>query len=164
MLVFSWNTQLISYGDFVQAFPEVLLVQLLTVMLHPDVEARHGAHQIFSILLFPNSYHPHECSDQHKKWHTHTSSASASVIALLEKLRRGSSGTKTENHGLAVHDDCKVRDTVEDWKQGCSLKNSPNFYKLSSIIDKTTGSTSLTEMVSICNFFHEYVWLFVIIL
>ncbi|KAK4273395.1 hypothetical protein QN277_021807 [Acacia crassicarpa] len=133
-----------------QAFPEVLLVQLLIVMLHSDVEARVGAHQIFSILLFPNPYHPHECSDQHKKWHTHTSpasaSASASVIALLEKLRRGSDGTKTENHEQAVHDDFKERDAVEDWKQGCSLKNSPNFYRLSSMIDKTTGSSSLTEI------------------
>ncbi|XP_054802794.1 protein SEMI-ROLLED LEAF 2 isoform X2 [Prosopis cineraria] len=130
-----------------QAFPEVLLVQLLTVMLHSDVEARVGAHQIFSILVFPNSYHPHECSDQHKIRHAHTStaSASASVIALLEKLRRGSDGTKSENHGQAFHDDYKERDNVEDWKQGCSLKNSPKFYRLSSTIDKTTASTSLTE-------------------
>ncbi|XP_028791403.1 uncharacterized protein LOC114747268 [Neltuma alba] len=133
-----------------QAFPEVLLVQLLTVMLHLDVEARVGAHQIFSMLLFPNSYHPHEYSDQHKKWHTPTSTgsayASASVSALLEKLRRGSDGTKTGNHGQAVLDDYKERDIVEDWKQGCSLKNSPNFYRLSSIIDKTTGSSNLTDM------------------
>ena len=127
-------------------------------MLHSDVEARVGAHQIFSILLFPSSFHPHECPDQHKKWHSRTAtasaSASASVTALLEKLRRGSDGVKTENHVHASHDGYKDRDIVtEYWKQGSSIKNSPNFYKLSAIIDTTTGSASLTEAVSICNQF-----------
>jgi hypothetical protein len=37
---------------------------------------------------------------------------------------------------------------AEEWKQGCGLKASPNFYKLSSIIDRATGSTSLTDTVS----------------
>lgn len=130
-------------------------MQLLKVMLHSDVEARVGAHLIFSILLFPSSFHTNEISSlrsrylgQHNKRHSHAASvsASASITALLEKLRRNRN-TKAENHGNIVHD--QERDIVaEDWKQGCGLKNSPNFYKLTSIIDKATGSPSLTDTVS----------------
>ncbi|KAL5138653.1 RNA polymerase II-associated protein 3 [Glycine soja] len=136
-----------------QGFPEALLVQLLKVMLHLDVEARVGAHLIFSILLFPSSFHTHEISSlrsrylgQHNKRHSHAASvsASASITALLEKLRRNRDSTKAENHGNIVHD--QERDIVaEDWKQGCGLKNSPNFYKFTSIIDRATGSPSLTD-------------------
>jgi len=127
-------------------------------MLHSDVEARVGAHLIFCILLFPSSFHTHEISslrsrylDQHNKRHSHTASvsASASITALLEKLRRNRDSTKAGNHGNSVHDGCcQERDIVaEDWKQGCGLKNSPNFYKLSSIIDRATGP-SLADTVS----------------
>ncbi|RZB87288.1 Protein EFR3-like A isoform D [Glycine soja] len=136
-----------------QGFPEALLVQLLKVMLHLDVEARVGAHLIFSILLFPSSFHTHEISSlrsrylgQHNKRHSHAASvsASASITALLEKLRRNRDSTKAENHGNIVHD--QERDIVaEDWNQGCGLKNSPNFYKFTSIIDRATGSPSLTD-------------------
>ncbi|KAK7392085.1 hypothetical protein VNO78_20512 [Psophocarpus tetragonolobus] len=138
-----------------QGFPEALLVQLLKVMLHSDREARVGAHLIFSILLFPSSFHTQESSslrsrylDQHNKRHSHTASvsASASITALLEKLRRNRDSTKAENLGNIEHDGCQERDIVaEDRKQGCGLKNSPNFYKLSSIIDRATGSPSLTD-------------------
>ncbi|XP_027363352.1 uncharacterized protein LOC113870950 isoform X2 [Abrus precatorius] len=138
-----------------QGFPETVLVQLLKVMLHSDVEARVGAHLIFSVLLFPSSFHMREISslrsrylDQRNKRHSHTASASASasITALLEKLRRSKDSTKAENHGNIVHDGGKERDImVEDWKQGYGLKNSPNFYKLSSIIDRATGSPSLTD-------------------
>jgi hypothetical protein len=129
-------------------------MQLLKVMLHSDVEARIGAHLIFSVLLLPSSFHTHEASslrsrylDQRNKRHSHTAAASASITALLEKLRRGREGTNAD-HGNGVHDD-KDRDAVaEEWKQGCGLKTSPNFYKLSSIIDRATGSTSLTDTVS----------------
>ncbi|XP_045795084.1 protein SEMI-ROLLED LEAF 2 isoform X1 [Trifolium pratense] len=134
-----------------QGFPESLLMQLLKVMLHSDVEARIGAHLIFSVLLLPSSFHTHEASslrsrylDQRNKRHSHTTAASASITALLEKLRRGREGTNSD-HGNGIHDD-KERDAVtEEWKQGCGLKTSPNFYKLSSIIDRATGSTSLTD-------------------
>ncbi|KAB1202104.1 hypothetical protein CJ030_MR8G004271 [Morella rubra] len=135
-----------------QVFPEGLLVQLLKVMLHPDVEARVGAHQIFSALLIPSSNHPrHEASSlrngflhHRRRWHTNT--ASASITALLEKLRREKDGAKVEMHGNDVHEDLKERDIVEeDWKQGGVRKHSPNFYKISSIIDRTAGSTSLSE-------------------
>ncbi|XP_061361425.1 protein SEMI-ROLLED LEAF 2 [Gastrolobium bilobum] len=138
-----------------QGFPEALLVQLLKVMLHSDVEARVGAHLLFSVLLFPSSFNIHEVSslrsrylDQRDKRHSHTASASASasITALLEKLRRGRDGTKAENHRNIDHDGCKERDIVaEDWKQGCGIKNSPILYKLSSIIDRATGSPNLTD-------------------
>lgn len=128
-------------------------MQLLKVMLHSDVEARVGAHLIFSVLLFPSSFHTHEVSslrsrylDQRNKRHSHT--ASASITALLEKLRRDRDGTKAENHGNVVHDDKEGDVVAEEWKQSCGLKNSPNFYKLSSIIDRATGSPSLTDTVS----------------
>ncbi|KAG5032691.1 hypothetical protein JHK82_016264 [Glycine max] len=145
-------TLALSHLHSQQGFPEALLVQLLKVMLLSDVEARVGAHLIFSILLFPSSFHTNEISSlwsrylgQHNKRHSHAPSvsASASITALLEKLRRNRN-TKAENHVNIVHD--QERDIVaEDWKQGCGLKNSPNFYKLTSIIDKATGSPSLTD-------------------
>nr|XP_023894081.1 uncharacterized protein LOC112006003 [Quercus suber] len=135
-----------------QVFPETLLIQLLKVMLHPDVEARVGAHHIFSALLIPSSNHPrHEVASlrsgflyQPRRWHSNT--ASASITALLEKLRREKDGIKAEERGNSVHDDFKERDIAEeDWKQGRVRKNSPNFYKISSIIDRTAGATSLSE-------------------
>lgn len=122
--------------------------------MHSDVETSVGAHQIFALILFPSSLHSRVvslrsgCLDQHNKRHCHTTSASASISALLEKLRRGKHSANPENHGNAVHDECKERDIVaEDWKQGCGSKNSPNFYKLSSITDRTAGLPSLTEAV-----------------
>lgn len=124
-------------------------------MLHPDVEARVGAHHIFSALLIPSSNHPrHEVASlrsgflyQPRRWHSNT--ASASITALLEKLRREKDGIKAEERGNSVHDDFKERDIAEeDRRQGRVLKNSPNFYKISSIIDRTAGATSLSEAVS----------------
>ncbi|XP_027189619.1 protein SEMI-ROLLED LEAF 2 isoform X2 [Cicer arietinum] len=133
-----------------QGFPESLLLQLLKVMLHSDVEARIGAHLIFSVLLLPSSFHTHEVSslrsrylDQRNKKHSHNT-ASASITALLEKLRRGRDGTNADN-GNVVHDDKEKDKSAEEWKQGCGLKTSPNLYKLSSIIDRATGSPSLTD-------------------
>ncbi|KAG7968375.1 hypothetical protein I3843_08G150900 [Carya illinoinensis] len=135
-----------------QVFPEGLLVQLLKVMLHPDIEARVGAHQIFSALLIPISNHQqHEVASltsgflhQPRRWHSNP--ASASIKALLEKLRREKDGIKVEKIGSDFHDDLKERDIVEDdWKQGRVRKNSPNVYKISCIIDRTVGSTSLLD-------------------
>ncbi|KAJ7977860.1 ARM repeat superfamily protein [Quillaja saponaria] len=137
-----------------QVFPEALLVRLLKVMLHPDIEARIGAHRIFSVLLIPFSGHPayevsslrSGCQYQHKKWSSHTASASDSITALLEKLRRCQDGTKTENQGNNVDDGCKQKDIAgDDCKQNCGMKSSPNFYNLSSIIGRTAGNTSLAD-------------------
>lgn len=125
-------------------------------MLHPDIEARVGAHQIFSALLIPISNHQqHEVASltsgflhQPRRWHSNP--ASASIKALLEKLRREKDGIKVEKIGSDFHDDLKERDIVEDdWKQGRVRKNSPNVYKISCIIDRTVGSTSLLDAVSI---------------
>ncbi|KAM2789819.1 hypothetical protein COP1_010272 [Malus domestica] len=138
-----------------QVFPESLLVQLLKVMVHPDVEVRVGAHQIFSILLIPSSNRSrHEASSlqsgfgyQSRGWQSNTASTFASITARLEKLRKEKDGPKAEKHGNNnACDDFKDKEPAEeDWKQGHNRKNSPNFYKISSIIDRTAGTVSLIE-------------------
>ncbi|KAM1442632.1 hypothetical protein ACFX1T_010187 [Malus domestica] len=138
-----------------QVFPESLLVQLLKVMVHPDVEVRVGAHQIFSILLIPSSNRSrHEASSlqsgfgyQSRGWQSNTASTFASITARLEKLRKEKDGPKAEKHGNNnACDDFKDKEPAEeDWKQGHNRKNSLNFYKISSIIDRTAGTVSLIE-------------------
>ncbi|KAG8648315.1 protein SEMI-ROLLED LEAF 2 isoform X2 [Manihot esculenta] len=137
-----------------QGFPEALLVQLLKVMLHPDVGVRVGAHQIFSMLLIPSSNHSrHGVVSLHsgyicepRRWRSNAASTFSSISELLEKLRREKDGARMEKHKSYSPDDYRERDiTEEDWKQGRPRKNSPNFYKISSIIDRTSGTTSLIE-------------------
>lgn len=124
-------------------FPEMLLIQLLKVMLHPDVEVRIGGHHIFSVLLNPNSNHTRQdVSYYANKWHSSSSSAFHSITALLEKLRKGKDGSRPKN-GIIIQDDFRERDTEEECHQGWAHKNSPNFQKISSMV--TAGSTSLTE-------------------
>ncbi|XP_021645864.2 protein SEMI-ROLLED LEAF 2 isoform X2 [Hevea brasiliensis] len=137
-----------------QGFPEALLVQLLKAMLHPDVGVRVGAHQIFSMLLIPSSNHSrHGVVSLHsgyicepRRWRSNTASTFSSIAALLEKLRREKDGARMEKHKSNSLDDCREREVIEeDWKQGRPRKNSPNFLKISSIIDRTSGTTSLVE-------------------
>ncbi|XP_024020255.1 protein EFR3 homolog, partial [Morus notabilis] len=137
-----------------QVFPESLLVQLLKVMLHPDIEVRLGAHQIFSILLVPSSNRPrHEVASlrsgflyQSRRWHSSTASAFASITARLEKLRREKDGAKADKHGNNIREDSEERDSVDEvCKQGRGRKNSPNFYKISSIIDRKASSIGFNE-------------------
>ncbi|KAL5853875.1 hypothetical protein ACOSQ3_008993 [Xanthoceras sorbifolium] len=137
-----------------QVFPETLLAQILKVMLHPNVETRVGAHQLFSVLLIPSSNHQrHEAASlrsgylcEPRRWRSNTASTCTSIAALLEKLRRDKNGVKMENNGYNVHEDVRGRDFVEDdRKQGRAHKNSPNVYKLSSIIDRTAGPTNLAD-------------------
>lgn len=125
-------------------------------MLHPDLEVRVGAHQILSILLVPSSNRSrHEVASlrsgflyQSRRWHSNTASAFASITARLEKLRKEKDGAKAEKHGNSFHDDFEEKDNVEqDFKQGRGRKNSPNFYKISSIMDRKAGSVSLNEAV-----------------
>ncbi|XP_065852598.1 protein SEMI-ROLLED LEAF 2 [Euphorbia lathyris] len=135
-------------------FPEAVLAQLLKVMLHPVVEVRVGAHQIFSMLLIPSSTHPC-CGDNHlksgyisepRRWRSDPVSASSSITTLLEKLRKEKDGPRIEKNKNDAPDNCKERDSVEeDRKQGRPRKNSPNFYTISSIIDRTSGTSSLAE-------------------
>lgn len=126
-------------------------------MLHPDVGVRVGAHQIFSMLLIPSSNHSrHGVVSLHsgyicepRRWRSNAASTFSSISELLEKLRREKDGARMEKHKSYSPDDYRERDiTEEDWKQGRPRKNSPNFYKISSIIDRTSGTTSLIEVVS----------------
>lgn len=137
-----------------QVFPEALLVQLLHVMLYPDVEVRMRGHQILSILLVPNSSRPrHEvssvrvnCPYDSRRWESSTASALASITARLEKLRREKNGATPEKHGNAVQDDFKGMDiSNEEGKQGFARKNSPNFCKI-SIMEKAAGSAGLSDL------------------
>lgn len=137
---------------FSQVFPEALLVQLVKIMLHPDVEVRAGAHQIFSALLVPCSNTQRGIGSKNpRRRHSDSASPFASIKSLLERLRREKDGTKVDKPGNNVKHNFKdIEATEEEWKQLRAPKNSPNFHKISSIIDKTTKTTSWAETVRIC--------------
>ncbi|XP_068659378.1 protein SEMI-ROLLED LEAF 2 [Aristolochia californica] len=131
-----------------QDFPEALLMQLLKSMAHPDVETRIGAHWIFATLLVPTSEPSrHEGLNEPRRWQSKTASTSASVTALLEKLRREKECVNAEMHGDIVHDDHRERDvSEEEWKHGWARRRSPNFYKINySIFDWKAGVTHLAD-------------------
>lgn len=126
-------------------------------MMHPDIESRIGAHQIFAVLLVPTFNHPrHEsaslrsrCLYEPRRWQSKTASAFASATALPEKLRREKDSTRIEKHGINTQDDFEDRESTEaDWKQGWVCTNLPNFYNINSIIDRTTGSFCSADAVS----------------
>ena len=128
----------------------------MKAMLHPNVEVRAEAPQIFSALLIPSSNRPqHEIASlrsgyiyEPRRWRSNNASAFASISALLEKLRREKDGIKMEKNGYNTHDDLKGKDNVEeDWKQGHVLKSSPNIYNITSIIDRT-AALNMVEAVS----------------
>lgn len=131
-----------SFSSSQQVFPEALLAGLLKAMVHPDVEVRVGAHQIFSALLSPSSSHQTtNIFSQPKKAH----SSSASIAALLERLRTENGGNEQqrkedESREISIND--------KKWKQGQTIKNSPNFHNISSILDMKACSTSLAEAES----------------
>lgn len=132
-----------------QVFPEALFVQLLKVMLHPDVEIRIGGHQIFCVLLIPSFAHTRNDVTNHpRRWHSKSMSTFSSIAALLEKLRLEINGTKIR-HGGEQDDHQQLNKVEEEWKHGRSHKNSPNIHLISSIMDKTGGPASLTETVGI---------------
>lgn len=127
-----------------QVFPEALLVQILKVMLHPDVEIRIGGHHIFCILLFPSFTNARNDPSNHpRRWHSKNASTFASITALLEKLR-GEKYQNKVNRGSA-QDDYNEDAVEEEWKHGWSHKNSPNIHTLSSIVDRTTAPSSLNQ-------------------
>lgn len=143
-----WKTSL-NFGS--QVFPEALLLQLVKIMLHPDVEIRAGAHQIFSALLVPCSNPQHGIGKHLRRRQSDPASPFASIKSLLERLRREKAGTKIHKPGNNLQDNFKDREVTEgEWKQGRAPKNSPNFHKISSIFDKTTKTTSWAEAVRIC--------------
>ncbi|KAH6828761.1 hypothetical protein C2S53_018638 [Perilla frutescens var. hirtella] len=88
-----------------KAFPEALFHQLLPAMVHPDLQTRIGAHQIFSVVLVPSSVCPQPSSDgsDSKKNIEFPRSLSRSVsvfsssAALLRKLQNQRTPSK-ENH------------------------------------------------------------------
>lgn len=132
-----------------QVFPDALFVQLLKVMLHPDVEIRVGGHQIFCVLLIPSFAHArNDVSNHPRKWHSKSMSTFSSITALLDKLRLEKYGTKTRQGG--EKDDYQLLNKVEEErKHGRSHKNSPNMHIISSIMDKANGPASLAETVGI---------------
>ncbi|KAM0954487.1 putative armadillo-like helical protein [Dioscorea sansibarensis] len=121
--------------------PEVLLLQLLKAMMHPDVETRVGAHQIFSAVLIRTPNHPRQESEylyEPRKWNSKTSSAFASATALLEKLRKGKECMDADKQVNDITDDIKEKEIV--WK------GSPNVYKMNyAIMDKSGTSTPPLE-------------------
>lgn len=110
-------------------------------MVHPDIEVRVGAHQIFSSLLNPSSSHQrNNIFCQPKKVHS-----SSSIAALLERLRTEKGGSELQRKGDELRE---IGITEKKWKQGQVVENSPNFNKISSILGKTADSAAnLAEAV-----------------
>ncbi|XP_013660832.2 protein SEMI-ROLLED LEAF 2-like [Brassica napus] len=125
-----------------QVFPDTLLDALLKAMLHPNVETRVGAHEIFSVILLPSSGQSQAglasvrasgYLNESKNLRSDTTSAFTSIAARLDKLRKEKDGVKVEKNGYN-----------EDLK---NYKSSPNFHKLNSMIDRTAGGVSLADML-----------------
>ncbi|KAG2278586.1 hypothetical protein Bca52824_061141 [Brassica carinata] len=125
-----------------QVFPDTLLDALLKAMLHPNVETRVGAHEIFSVILLPSSGQSQAglasvrasgYLNESRNLRSDTTSAFTSMAARLDKLRKEKDGVKVEKNGYN-----------EDLK---NYKSSPNFHKLNSMIDRTAGSVSLADMI-----------------
>ncbi|KAG1371360.1 putative protein EFR [Cocos nucifera] len=131
-------------------FPEELLLQLMKAMMHPDVETRIGAHQIFSVTLIRSANHPRHESEylyETKKWQSRTTSVFASATALLQKLRREKGCLNADKDGNDAHTEIKEKSMGdEELKHGWARKGSPYFYKLScSIIDRIAATTCSME-------------------
>ncbi|XP_010493942.1 PREDICTED: protein EFR3 homolog B-like isoform X2 [Camelina sativa] len=129
-----------------QVFPDGLLDALLKAMLHPNVETRVGAHEIFSVILLQSSGQSQAglasvrasgYLNELRNWRSDTTSAFTSITARLDKLRKEKDGAKIEKNGYN-------NNTHEDLK---NYKSSPNFHKLNSIIDRTAGFINLADML-----------------
>ncbi|XP_010546763.1 PREDICTED: uncharacterized protein LOC104818746 [Tarenaya hassleriana] len=127
-----------------QVFPDALLDALLKAMLHPNVETRVGAHEIFSVLLIPRSNQSRTglasvrssgYLNEPRNCRTDKTSAFTPIAALLDKLRREKDGSNNDKNGYSAHEELK------------NCKTSPNFHKLNSIIDKTSGFTNLADTI-----------------
>nr|GEX46087.1 protein EFR3 homolog B [Tanacetum cinerariifolium] len=126
-----------------QVFPEGLLLQLLKLMLHPDVEIRLSGHQIFSVLLIPNSNHlRRDASNRTRRWSSDSASVFASVTCLLNKLQKEKDGTGVETE-VCIQDGFMGKENADAEKKNVwGQKKSPNFQKLSSI---TAGEIVLSN-------------------
>ncbi|KAK1434477.1 hypothetical protein QVD17_00220 [Tagetes erecta] len=127
-----------------QVFPEGLLLQLIKLMLHPDVEIRLSGHQIFSVLLIPNSNHLRRDASNHtKRWSSDSASVFALVTSLLNKLQREKDGTGAEKTEVCIP--VENESTEAERKNVWGHKKSPNFQKISSI---TAGELALSNAES----------------
>ncbi|KZV47335.1 hypothetical protein F511_07758 [Dorcoceras hygrometricum] len=128
-----------------KAFPEELLVQLLKVMSHLDVELRVGGHQIFCILLTPSFTHTINGILNHpRRWQSKNASTFASITTLLKRLRGEKYSTKV-NQGSEKDDFRHLDEVDEEWKHGWSHKSSPNIRIFSSSFDLANIPASLPE-------------------
>lgn len=115
----------------------------MKTMLHPDIEARIGAHYIFATLLNPPTDHSIGRNIvEHGKLQTKSSFTIASANALLEKLRREKESSGPDKSVLNVKDGNRDEPIEDDRRLGWTRKRSPNFYKISA-------PNSSTEAVSI---------------
>ncbi|XP_076952093.1 protein SEMI-ROLLED LEAF 2-like [Bidens hawaiensis] len=126
-----------------QVFPEGLL-QLIKLMLHPDVEIRLSGHQIFSVLLIPNSNHLRRDASNHtRRWSSDSASVLAMVTSLLNKLQREKDGPGVEKSEDSIQ--VEKENTEAERKNVWGPKRSPNFQKISSI---TVGEMALSDAES----------------
>ncbi|XP_072974756.1 protein SEMI-ROLLED LEAF 2 isoform X1 [Typha angustifolia] len=152
LLILSHIISLTSiYSHPQMVFPEALLLQLLKSMMHPDIETRLGAHQIFSAILIRAPNHPRSESEylyESKKWQSRTTSVFASATALLEKLRREKESLNADKNGNVARDEIKERKMCdEECKSSWARKNSSYFCKLGfSVVDRIATSTNFTDM------------------
>ncbi|XP_076921088.1 protein SEMI-ROLLED LEAF 2-like [Bidens hawaiensis] len=127
-----------------QVFPEGLLLQLIKLMLHPDVEIRLSGHQIFSVLLIPNSNHfRRDASNHTRRWSSDSASVLAMVTSLLNKLQREKDGPGVEKSEDSIQ--VEKENTEAERKSVRAHKKSPNFQKISSI---TVGEMALSDAES----------------
>nr|XP_043620858.1 protein SEMI-ROLLED LEAF 2 [Erigeron canadensis] len=132
-----------------QVFPEGLLLQLLKLMLHPDVEIRLSGHQIFSVLLIPSSNHLRRDASNHtRRWSADSASVFASVTSLLDKLRKEKDGTGVGKSEVCIQDgSVENENTDAERKHAWGPKKSPNFQKISSITAGELASSNAEPSV-----------------
>ena len=103
----------VSDQSYVQrGFSDALFHQLLQAMLHPDVQTRITAHQIFAVILVPTSISPRsECQSfqsvsqyDSKRALSKPTSAFSSAAALFEKLGKEKVGLQEEKSGSYTSD------------------------------------------------------------
>lgn len=134
-----------------QVLPEELLLQLMEVMLHPNVEARVGAHQIFSALLIPNKSRCRVSSllfgysCEPKTLPFSNASAFASISTLVKRIGRENDGTKAGKNGYKIHEDVERDNEDEDQKTIHLRKKFDNSHTSSSSTDKKAGSPMAEE-------------------
>lgn len=133
-------------SNFQQVFPEELFIQLLRVMLHPNVEIRIDGHHIFSALLVTSSnYMRHDAPSHTRRCNSSGTSTFFSITALLDKLCREKDASKLRDDSSIQAGFKESNSVEEDRKQEWAHRTSPSIQKINSILDRTVASASLTE-------------------